>query len=483
MKFKISVPSKTFLLGEYLVLDGGPGLLINTSPRFHLLIDEANQTPMINDENIFDIGSPAFLYFKKYQDDFKNLCLEFFDPYCGQGGFGASSSQFLMLMIYKHYRLGFSLDINKLLNEYKALIKNNRYYKPSGVDIISQIYGGLLYFSLNDGIINKFAWPFFDLSFALIHSQNKVPTHEHLKNLTKIDFRGSEKIVKSGINCVKKKDAIGFCESINCYREFLKNKGLVHPKTQLLLDEIKKYKVVLASKGCGALGADVIFALLKNEHVPKFLTLFNNSEFKIMTVGQRLSSGFDVETIKTKEKSLDELIIVDHQDRPVGLTTKLHAHKNSILHRAFSIFIFRFRNNLLEILLQKRAKNKYHSGSLWSNSCCGHAKPGEDTLITAIKRLKDELGIMCSLYEIGVFRYYAKVNHGLSENEIDHVFVGNYDDIDIHPNPDEVEDYSWMTLLDLLKDINNNPKKYTPWIKGALDLILREKVIDSFYKI
>ena len=135
------------------------------------------------------------------------------------------------------------------------------------------------------------------------------------------------------------------------------------------------------------------------------------------------------------------------------------------MHRAFSILIF---NSKGELLVQKRAKNKYHSRGLWANSCCGHQKENERLVEAAHRRLIEEMGFDCALKEIFSFSYRVKFANGLIENEIDHVFVGKYDDR-IESNKEEIEDYKWVSLDELKKDVKKNPKKYAYWFK----LILR----------
>ncbi len=118
---------------------------------------------------------------------------------------------------------------------------------------------------------------------------------------------------------------------------------------------------------------------------------------------------------------MEEVILVDENDNELGKEEKLKAHKEGKLHRCFSILIF---NSKEELLIQKRAKNKYHSGGLWANTCCSHPKPGEDTEIAAHRRLKEEFGFDCELKQLFNFTYKKTFDNGLTENEFDHVFIG-----------------------------------------------------------
>ena len=158
---------------------------------------------------------------------------------------------------------------------------------------------------------------------------------------------------------------------------------------------------------------------------------------------------------------IEEVILVDEEDRPIGKEEKLSAHKAGKLHRCFSIFVF---NSKGELLLQKRAKSKYHSGGLWTNTCCGHPRPGEKTFFAAKRRLKEEMGFICPIKEISSFSYRAELDHGIIENEFDHVFAGIFDG-EVKADSKEAEDYKWIDFDGLVKDVKKNPDKYTYWFK------------------
>ncbi len=159
-----------------------------------------------------------------------------------------------------------------------------------------------------------------------------------------------------------------------------------------------------------------------------------------------------------------DVILVDEQDRPTGTMEKMEVHQKAILHRAFSVFIF---NDKGEILLQKRARKKYHSGGLWTNTCCSHPQPGEDTMESANKRLRKEMGFSTALKKAFTFIYKAPFDNGLTEYEYDHVFIGNFTG-SINPDPDEVEDYCYQSLDELKQSLQNHPHHYTQWFKIAL---------------
>lgn len=170
----------------------------------------------------------------------------------------------------------------------------------------------------------------------------------------------------------------------------------------------------------------------------------------------------------------ERVVLVDEDGNEVGVEEKIKAHKEGKLHRAFSIFIFNSRG---ELLLQKRARDKYHSGGLWSNTCCSHPKPGESLEHAAHRRLREEMGFDCDLKEAFHFIYKANLNNGFTEWELDHVFIGRYDG-EVKPNPNEVEDWRWININDLEDDIKRNPNKYTVWFKIAFN-----RVIDLLHEI
>ena len=140
---------------------------------------------------------------------------------------------------------------------------------------------------------------------------------------------------------------------------------------------------------------------------------------------------------------------------------KLAAHRQGKLHRAISVFVFSSRG---ELLLQKRAKTKYHSAGLWSNTCCSHPRPGETPLQAAGRRLRQEMNIACPLQELLTFTYYADVGNGLTEHEFDHVFTGFTDQAPT-PDPGEAEDWQWQNIEALQKDLFMQPESYTFWLK------------------
>ena len=156
-----------------------------------------------------------------------------------------------------------------------------------------------------------------------------------------------------------------------------------------------------------------------------------------------------------------QVILVDKNDIQIGLAGKTAAHEKGLLHRAVSVFIL---NASGEWLLQKRASSKYHSGGLWSNTCCTHPLPGEPAIEAANRRLFEEMGLQCDLKELFSFTYFEKMENGLIENEFDHVFLGVTDNIPIL-NYTEAEDFKYLSFADLKTDIKTNSSGYTVWFR------------------
>ena len=167
------------------------------------------------------------------------------------------------------------------------------------------------------------------------------------------------------------------------------------------------------------------------------------------------------------------VVLVDNKDNQIGLMEKQAAHVNPTLHRAFSIFVF---NSKGEMLLQQRALTKYHTPGLWTNTCCSHPRDGESLQQATKRRLMEEMGMECDLKEVFSFIYKADVMQGLIEHEFDHVFVGTTDVTPII-NREEVESYKYETVANIAKDIEKNPENYTAWFKIAFAKLAENHII------
>ena len=161
----------------------------------------------------------------------------------------------------------------------------------------------------------------------------------------------------------------------------------------------------------------------------------------------------------------ERVILVNEKDEQIGLMPKLEAHEKALLHRAFSVFVFNKKN---ELMLQQRAAHKYHSPLLWANTCCSHQRDGETNIQAGKRRLQEEMGFVTDLENTVSFIYKAPFDNGLTEHEFDHVMIGNYEEAPVI-NLDEVAAWKWMPLEDVKNDMLERPEIYTEWFKIIFD--------------
>jgi isopentenyl-diphosphate Delta-isomerase len=173
--------------------------------------------------------------------------------------------------------------------------------------------------------------------------------------------------------------------------------------------------------------------------------------------------------MQNNEPQEEFVILVDEHDNELGLMEKMEAHRKGVLHRAFSVFVF---NDKGQFLLQQRAFSKYHSGGLWTNTCCSHPRKGESVLEAAHRRLNEEMGFSCALKEQFSFIYNRKLDNELTEHELDHVVFGTFNDAPIL-NPDEVADYTYIDKDTLIKEVQEHPEQYTEWFKICFDEVIK----------
>lgn len=159
----------------------------------------------------------------------------------------------------------------------------------------------------------------------------------------------------------------------------------------------------------------------------------------------------------------DNVILVTPEDEKIRVMEKMEAHKKGLLHRAFSVFIYNANGDML---IHKRADEKYHCGGLWTNACCSHQRDGESSLQAATRRCQEEMGFTTPLEEIFSFTYKASFSNGLIEHEYDHVLVGEYNGLP-KPNPQEVSAWRFISQEELDKAIEKEPQQFTPWFKIA----------------
>lgn len=165
---------------------------------------------------------------------------------------------------------------------------------------------------------------------------------------------------------------------------------------------------------------------------------------------------------------MEQVILVNEKDEPTGVMEKIEAHQKGLLHRAFSVFIF---NDKGEILLQQRALEKYHSGGLWTNTCCSHPFPNEDTIAAATRRLHEEMGFTTPLSKAFNFIYKSAFDNGLTEYEFDHVFIGEYNG-SVNPDKKEVKDFCYKSFEEINASLKSDPHKYTSWFHIAYPKII-----------
>ncbi len=161
----------------------------------------------------------------------------------------------------------------------------------------------------------------------------------------------------------------------------------------------------------------------------------------------------------------ENVILVNEKDEQIGLMPKMEAHQKGVLHRAFSVFIFNQKN---ELMLQQRAHSKYHSPGLWTNTCCSHQREGESNIEAGKRRLQEEMGFSTGLKDTISFIYKAPFDNGLTEHEFDHILVGKYEENPML-NPEEASAFKWMSLEKVQEDMEDNPQLYTAWFKIIFD--------------
>jgi len=262
----ISIPGKTFLIGEYAVLQGGSALILCTQPCFVL-----KTTPAEKLQHPFHPQSPAGKWITLHTDDFKHQTLEWTSPY-PQGGFGASTAEFLACYKLQQQltQAEASTDWRELLKTYQELAYDKHGIPPSGADLVAQNYEKIVYFQPDNDPVTM-DWPFADLSLCIFKTPIKVPTHDHLKNLQKLPNTAQlAQITLQAHGALKQNHPEHFIQAINQYADELENQHLTIDSTKHLLQNMKQHPACLAAKGCGALGADVITTIIHQKQEEDF---------------------------------------------------------------------------------------------------------------------------------------------------------------------------------------------------------------------
>lgn len=197
------------------------------------------------------------------------------------------------------------------------------------------------------------------------------------------------------------------------------------------------------------------------------------SECQRSCLMEKMVKMMELEKLMAADPARDDLLIlVDGLDREIGAASKLQAHVDGALHRAFSVVLVRDGETGPELLLAKRSLVKYHSGGLWANSCCSHPRVGEDVVEAAYRRVPEELGCEArDLHELHSFVYRAEFDNGLTEHEYDHVVVGRCEG-EITPNPAEASEARWVNFEGLAAELANEPHKFAAWVPIVLTLVM-----------
>lgn len=258
---EISCPAKTFILGEYAVLDGGPAIVLNTAPRFVCRIQKNSKTSGLD----MPENSPAGQWIRKNPQDFQSIQLNWFNNY-NKGGLGFSSAQFNILYAYSFILKEGGIDqINpqEIWRSYLNLKFEG--FLPSGADVITQWVGGVCVFEQNPLSVETLTSSLPDLHCFVLRTGEYFETHKYLKNFKFSDVSDLKKISQQGVQAIKQRDEASFIEAVNDYRKGLQAKSYITPKSQEILNKLINIKVIKACKSCGAMGAETLIVFYKKQ--------------------------------------------------------------------------------------------------------------------------------------------------------------------------------------------------------------------------
>lgn len=316
MQITLSAPSKTFLVGEYLALQGGPSLVATTGQRFQLIFNKNNLykslTNKLEDADIHP-ESPAGRWALKYPDCFDNFDFKFLDPYAGAGGMGASSAQFVMLYVWTKMHCEsisnwYDIDVEEMWNSYQSLFSEDK-TPPSGADVVAQYVGGICAFQSNPFKVKRYNWNFEEQSFCILKTKNKIATHNHLADLNINNFDALKASVNRVIESFDDESAFDFTFGINDFYEALKQKKLVARETFSLVHQFHKSGLALSVKGCGAMGADVILVVCEKKNLLAVKNLAQVVGLKWIADSNEVESGLEVHfdfDVKYKNKENED---------------------------------------------------------------------------------------------------------------------------------------------------------------------------------
>lgn len=297
MKIQFSVPSKTFLAGEYLALEGAPAILCATSPRFQIVVEGPGEGLC---EGIHP-NSPAGTLVREQSAAFRKVNFKFLDPHLGAGGFGASGAQFLCTYIWSRMAQDGirpqQIDFNEYLKEIWRtfkLVMSDRGEKASGYDLISQFSGGLKVISSNQWEARDLKWRFSSDSFLIFRTGVKIQTHQHLESVPQIPSYDLKQMVQKVEHGLVNGLAADLAEGLNRYQDQLYKMGLLHPQVKPLRDNLAKVAGVHAAKGCGAMGADVVLVFCKNEAISAAKARAGEMGMGFVASQDDLSAGLEI---------------------------------------------------------------------------------------------------------------------------------------------------------------------------------------------
>jgi mevalonate kinase len=278
---KWSIPAKTFLLGEYAAVAEASAIVLTTTPCFELTLTEEEGLSGIHPE------SPAGLWWQ--QQKITGAGLSWHDPYVGRGGLGASSAQFLASYLASCSLQDIKSDMDSMLNAYYQTSWTGKGLRPSGYDVIAQSQHGCVYINKQRKIVQSYSWPFEDLSFFLIHTGVKLATHHHLQDTAlpgQIDYLSE--LVDDTKQAFEHHDSQRLLTNINHYHEKLVELNLVAEHSLKLIKQLKEYPEILAIKGCGALGADILLLISARKEAPKLEEKLHTAHRTVLATEQSL---------------------------------------------------------------------------------------------------------------------------------------------------------------------------------------------------
>ena len=277
------IPAKTFLLGEYVAMGGGPAIVLTTSPCFDVSLSEKPGCFGIHND------SPAGVFWSRAAH---HEGLLWSDPYQGRGGMGASSAQFLGAYLADAYRQKKTLNSTTMLAEYMRVAWSGAGLRPSGYDVLAQASEGCVFIHQEQACYTSHAWDFHDLAFILVHTGQKLATHDHLKHVQLPESMVSlASLVLFAREAFQRSDGGQLIDAVNAYQAELSRMRLVAPHTQDQLDRLSQEPHLLAMKGCGAMGADVLLLLVPSERLVLVADTLSAQGYSLLATSEQLHQG------------------------------------------------------------------------------------------------------------------------------------------------------------------------------------------------